>query len=101
MSTLIEPIRVGLEEAVRRVTVQVFWEEVGRPTRSFEVITFMTDPAKLDAAVQAIGQLPGAGGQQNQQGQGRAGTRARAEWRLAADRHRHAQPGPPHRRRGR
>ena len=30
MTTLIEPIRVGLEESVRRVTVQVFWDEVGR-----------------------------------------------------------------------
>jgi prepilin-type N-terminal cleavage/methylation domain-containing protein len=69
MTTLIEPIRVGLEEAVRRVTVQVFWDEVGRPTQSFEVVTFMTDPAKLDLAVQAIGQAPGATDQQGQQGQ--------------------------------
>jgi prepilin-type N-terminal cleavage/methylation domain-containing protein len=68
MTTLIEPIRVGLEEAVRRVTVQVFWEELGRPTQSFEVVTFMTDPAKLDMAVQAIGNLPGTTGQQQGQG---------------------------------
>jgi prepilin-type N-terminal cleavage/methylation domain-containing protein len=64
MSMLIEPIRVGLEESVRRVTVKVSWHEVGRPDRSFEVDTFMTDPAKLDLAVQAVGQPPGgAGGQ--------------------------------------
>ena len=59
MTTLIEPIRVGLEESVRRVTVKVSWHEVGRPDRSFEVDTFLTDPAKLDMAVQAIGQPPG------------------------------------------
>jgi general secretion pathway protein I len=59
MSTLIEPIRVGLEESVRRVTVKVSWHEVGRPDRSFEVDTFLTDPAKLDMAVQAVGQPPG------------------------------------------
>ncbi len=71
MSTLIEPVRVGLEESVRRVTVRVSWHEVGRPDRSFEVDTFMTDPAKLDLAVQAIGQPPGGanpqGGTQPQQ----------------------------------
>jgi hypothetical protein len=62
MSTLIEPVRVGLEESVRRVTVKVSWHEVGRPDRSFEVDTFITDPAKLDLAVQAIGQPPGGAG---------------------------------------
>jgi prepilin-type N-terminal cleavage/methylation domain-containing protein len=67
MSTLIEPIRVGLEESVRRVTVKVSWDEVGRPDRSFEVDTFMTDPAKLDMAVQAVGMPPG-GSQQQQPG---------------------------------
>jgi general secretion pathway protein I len=69
MSTLIEPIRVGLEEAVRRVTVRVSWHEAGRPEQSFEVVTFMTDPAKLDLAVQAVGQPPGG-----QQGQGTGGS---------------------------
>jgi hypothetical protein len=62
MATLIEPIRVGLEEAVRRVTVTVSWHEAGRPDRSFEVDTFLTDPAKLDLAVQAVGQPPGSAG---------------------------------------
>jgi general secretion pathway protein I len=59
MSTLIEPIRVGLEESVRRVTVRVLWDEPGRRGQTFEVVTFMTDPAKLDMAVGAIGQPPG------------------------------------------
>jgi general secretion pathway protein I len=62
MSTLIEPIRVGLEESVRRVTVRVLWDEPGRRGESFEVITFMTDPAKLDMAVGAIGQPAGSTG---------------------------------------
>ena len=59
MTTLIEPIRVGIEESVRRVSVEVFWTEPGRPEQSFKVDTFMTDPAKLDMAVAAIGQPPG------------------------------------------
>jgi prepilin-type N-terminal cleavage/methylation domain-containing protein len=70
MSTLIEPIRVGLEEAVRRVTVRVAWHEPGRKEQSFEVVTFLTDPAKLDLAVQAVGQPPGGTDQQGQAGQG-------------------------------
>ena len=74
MSTLIEPIRVGLEESVRRVTVKVSWDETGRPDRSFEVVTFMTDPAKLDAAVQAIGQPPGGTDQQAGAGGGSGGS---------------------------
>jgi prepilin-type N-terminal cleavage/methylation domain-containing protein len=59
MTTLIEPIRVGIEESVRRVSVEVFWSEPGRLEQSFKVDTFMTDPAKLDLAVAAIGQPPG------------------------------------------
>ena len=87
MTTLIEPIRVGLEEAVRRVTVKISWRETGRPEQSFEVVTFMTDPAKLDLAVQAIGQPPGGtdqqgqqgrGGQTGQQGQGQSGAGGRS-----------------------
>ncbi len=59
MSTLIEPIRVGIEESVRRVTVVVTWDEIGRGEQSIDVVTFMTDPAKLDLAMAAV---PGAGG---------------------------------------
>lgn len=51
MSTLMDPIRIGLQEAVRRVTVKVFWHEIGRGERSFEVVTFMTDPSRLDLAM--------------------------------------------------
>jgi general secretion pathway protein I len=72
MSTLIEPVRVGLEESVRRVSVRVSWDEAGRPDQSFTVDTFMTDPAKLDMAVQAIGQPPG--GTDNPGGAGTGGT---------------------------
>lgn len=64
MSALIEPIRVGLENSVRRVSVRVMWDELGRPEQSFEVVAYMTDPAKLDLAVQAAapGGQGGAGG---------------------------------------
>jgi len=48
MSTFLEPIRLGLQESVRRVTVKVFWDETGRPNQTLEVVTFLTDPAKLD-----------------------------------------------------
>jgi general secretion pathway protein I len=60
MTTLMEPIRVALEESVRRVTVKVTWTEPGRPEQSFEVVNFMTDPSKLDMALQ--GKTPTAGG---------------------------------------
>lgn len=78
MSTLIEPIRMGLEEAVRRVTVRVLWEETGRPTQSLEVVAFFTDPSKLDMAMGGLpGGLPGgqggAGGTQTGRG-GSSGT---------------------------
>lgn len=51
MGMLIEPVRVGLEESVRRVTLRVFWNERGRPEQSVEVVTYMTDPARLDVAM--------------------------------------------------
>jgi general secretion pathway protein I len=59
MSALIEPIRIGLEESVRRVTVQVTWDEIGRGDQTIEVVTFVTDPSKLDMA---MGGLAGAAG---------------------------------------
>jgi general secretion pathway protein I len=61
MSSLIEPVRIGLQESVRRVTVKVKWEEIGRDEQSFEVVTYMTDPSKLDLAMGATG-AGGAGG---------------------------------------
>lgn len=70
MSTLIEPIRIGLQESVRRVTVTVIWSEPGREEQSFDVTAFMTDPAKLELAMP--GALP-AGGQAGTGG-GQGGT---------------------------
>jgi general secretion pathway protein I len=51
MSTFIEPIRIGLQESVRKVTVRVLWDETGRRDQSFEVVQYLTDPAKLDLAL--------------------------------------------------
>jgi len=63
MGAFLEPIRVGLEESVRRVTLRVFWNEHGRPEQSVDVVTYVTDPAKLDLALSlgAAG-VPGANG---------------------------------------
>lgn len=63
MGAFLEPIRVGLQESVRRVTLRVYWRERGRPEQSVDVVTFVTDPAKLDLALTlgAAG-LPGAPG---------------------------------------
>lgn len=52
MTTLMEPIRVGLEESVRRLTVKVKWNEPGLPEQVFTVVNFLTDPSKLDMALQ-------------------------------------------------
>jgi prepilin-type N-terminal cleavage/methylation domain-containing protein len=52
MTTLMEPIRVGLEESVRRLTVKVKWNEPGRPEQVFAIVNFLTDPSKLDMALQ-------------------------------------------------
>jgi general secretion pathway protein I len=50
MSSFIEPVRLGLQESVRKATVRVLWDEHGRPDRSFEVVQYLADPAKLDAS---------------------------------------------------
>jgi prepilin-type N-terminal cleavage/methylation domain-containing protein len=52
MSTLLEPIRLGLQESVRKLTVKVMWDEPGKPEQFFEVVTFLTDPSRLEMAVQ-------------------------------------------------
>ena len=70
MGMFIEPVRVGLEESVRRVTVRVFWQERGRPEQSVEVVMYVTDPAKLDLALSLGGAAAGAAGGQPQQGSG-------------------------------
>jgi prepilin-type N-terminal cleavage/methylation domain-containing protein len=59
MGMFIEPIRVGLEESIRRVTLRVFWNE-HRGEQSVELVMYMTDPAKLDIAL-ALGSA-GMGG---------------------------------------
>ena len=71
MSAFIEPIRIGLQESVRKVTVRVIWDEHGRPDQTIEVVEYLTDPSQLEktmgmAAAAAAGQVPGA---QNPQGQ--------------------------------
>jgi general secretion pathway protein I len=60
MSSFIEPIRLGLQEAVRRVTVHVTWDETGRPNQTIEVVQYLADPSKLDAALTGGGAVPGA-----------------------------------------
>lgn len=82
MSTLMDPIRIGLEESVRRLTVRVYWREFAKPMQTFEVVTFLTDPAKLDLALTGgSAGLPGAGapgqglpGQPGQPGSGQPGS---------------------------
>lgn len=61
MTMLMEPIRVALEESVRRVTVKIKWNEPGRPEQSFELVNFLTDPSKLTMALQAGGAATGTG----------------------------------------
>jgi prepilin-type N-terminal cleavage/methylation domain-containing protein len=56
MSSFIDPVRLGLQESVRKVTVRVLWDEHGRRDQSIEVVQYLTDPAKLDLALN-----PGAG----------------------------------------
>lgn len=62
MGMFIEPVRIGLEESVRRVTVRVFWNERRRPEQSIEVVTYVTDPAKLDLALSLGAGTAGAAG---------------------------------------
>ena len=56
MSAFIEPIRIGLQESVRKVTVRVFWDEIGRGEPTIEVVQYLTDPAQLE---KAMGMPPG------------------------------------------
>jgi prepilin-type N-terminal cleavage/methylation domain-containing protein len=63
MSTFMEPIRIGLEESVRRVTLTITWNEIGRHDQTLQIVTFLTDSAKLDLALSmgAAGSATGAG----------------------------------------
>jgi prepilin-type N-terminal cleavage/methylation domain-containing protein len=51
MTTLMEPIRLGLQESVRKLTVRVTWDEPGKLEQAFEVVSFLTDPSRLETAV--------------------------------------------------
>jgi prepilin-type N-terminal cleavage/methylation domain-containing protein len=51
MSTLMDPIRLGLQESVRKLTVRVKWNEAGKLEQSFDVVNFLTDPSRLETAV--------------------------------------------------
>jgi len=64
MSTLMDPIRLGLQESVRKMTVLVKWNEPGKPEQSIEVVNFLTDPSRLETAVTlaATGGTGGASG---------------------------------------
>ncbi|MES1171802.1 MAG: prepilin-type N-terminal cleavage/methylation domain-containing protein [Bacteroidota bacterium] len=80
MGAFIEPVRVGLEESVRRVTLRVYWNERGRPEQSVDVVTYVTDPAKLDVALMlgsaGVPGAPGVGGASGQAAPGQTGSRA-------------------------
>jgi hypothetical protein len=60
MSTLMDPIRLGLQESVRKMTVRVKWNEAGKPEQSIEVVAFFTDPSRLESAITLS--AAGAGG---------------------------------------
>jgi prepilin-type N-terminal cleavage/methylation domain-containing protein len=64
MSTLMDPIRLGLQESVRKLTVKVKWNEPGKPGQSIEVVNFLTDPSRMETAVtlSATGAGGGTGG---------------------------------------
>ncbi len=62
MSTFIEPIRLGLQESVRKVTVRVFWDENGRRNQSIEVVQYLTDPSQIEKSMLGGMGAPGMGG---------------------------------------
>jgi len=63
MSAFIDPIRIGLQESVRKVTVRVTWDEHGRPGQTLEVVEYLTDPSQIEKtmgmAAAAAAQPPG------------------------------------------
>jgi len=67
MGIFFEPIRVGLEESIRRVTLTVWWTERARPEQSVEVTMYVADPSRLDMAM-SLGSVPGGTGAQGQPG---------------------------------
>jgi len=65
MSSFIEPIRIGLQESVRKVTVRVLWDETGRRDQTMEIVQYLTDPSKLDGNLTAPGVGTGGPGAPN------------------------------------
>ena len=59
MGGFIDPIRIGLQESVRRVTVRVSWDEPARQNQTVEVVQYLTDPSKLQG-LNAKGATSGA-----------------------------------------
>jgi hypothetical protein len=51
MATLMDPIRLGLQESVRKMTVRIKWNEAGKIEQVIEVVSFLTDPSRLETAV--------------------------------------------------
>jgi general secretion pathway protein I len=74
MSGFIDPIRIGLQESVRKVTVRVLWDEHGRRDQNFEVVQYLTDPAKLDLALTGGAAAAGATGTGGTTGAATGGT---------------------------
>jgi general secretion pathway protein I len=72
MSSFIEPVRIGLQESVRKVTVRVIWSEHGRRDQSFEVVQYLTDPAKADINNFGAAAGSGTGGTNGASGTGAA-----------------------------
>ena len=62
MSAFIEPIRIGLQESVRKVTVRVIWNEIARGEQTIEVVQYLTDPSQLEKAMLPMGGPGGPGG---------------------------------------
>jgi len=62
MSAFIEPIRIGLQESVRKVTVRISWDEFARGEQTIEVVQYLTDPSQLEKAMLPMGGAGGPGG---------------------------------------
>jgi general secretion pathway protein I len=67
MGSFIEPIRIGLQESVRKVTVRVIWDENGRRDEQvIEVVQYLTDPSQLEKSILPPGSTaPGGPGTPN------------------------------------
>jgi len=73
MSTLMDPIRLGLQESVRKITVRVKWNEAGKPEQLMDVVLFLTDPSRLESAVSLSANPSGGnGGSKSSGGKGGA-----------------------------